>query len=84
MIWGWHMLVAQLNDDSLRMVVEGTDGASGIVACMVREGSFVDKRRCSAADQKTSIGNVKKLLYCWEFAFLRNNGTVGFLRATDS
>ena len=46
--------------------------------------SYVDKRRCSAADQKTSIGNVKKVLYYLEFAFLRNNGTVAFLRPTRS
>ena len=67
--------MAQLNDDSLRRIVEGTHGADGIVACMVRESSFVDKSR-----QTTRTGNVKEVLYHWEFAFLRNNGTVAFLR----
>ena len=55
--------------------MEGTHGADGIVACMVRESSFVDKSR-----QTTRTGNVKEVLYHWEFAFLRNNGTVAFLR----
>ena len=78
--WCWDSLLAQLTDDSLRRIVEGTQGASGIVACMVRESAFVDRSRRSAADQTTSIGNVKEVLYHWEFAFLRNNGTVAFLR----
>ena len=76
--WCWDSLLAQLTDDSLRRIVEGTHGAFGIVACMVRESSFVDKRKRSAADQTTS--NVKEVFYQWEFAFLRNNGTVAFLR----
>ena len=76
--WCWDSLLAQLTDDSLRRVVEGTHGATGIVGCMVRKSSFVDKRRRSAADQTTS--NVKEVFYHWEFAFLRNNGTVAFLR----
>ena len=78
--WSWDGLLAQLNDDSLRRIVEGTHGADGIVACMVRESSFVDGRKRSAADQTTRTGNVKEVLYHWEFAFLRNNGTVAFLR----
>ena len=82
--WCWDSLLAQLNDDSLRRIVEGTQGASGIVACMVRESSFVDKRKRSAADQTTSTGNVKEVLYHWEFAFLRNNGTVAFLRPSPT
>ena len=79
--WCWDGLLAQLTDDSLRRVVEGIDGATGIVGCMVRKSSIVDKRRRSAADQTTS--NVKKVFYHWEFAFLRNNGTVAFLRPTS-
>ena len=82
--WCWGSLLAQLTDDSLRRIVEGTLGASGIVACMVRESSSVDRRKRSAADQTTSIGNVKEVLYHWEFAFLRNNGTVAFLRPSPS
>ena len=78
--WRWDSLLAQLNDDSLRRIVEGTQGASGIVACMVRESSFADGRKRSAADQTTRTGNVKEVLYHWEFAFLRDNGTVAFLR----
>jgi len=78
--WCWDSLLAQLNDDSLRRIVEGTQGASGIVACMVRESSFVDRRKRSAADWTTCTGKVKEVLYHWEFAFLRNNGTVAFLR----
>ena len=78
--WCWDSLLAQLTDDSLRRIVEGTHGAFGIVACMVRESSFVDKRKRSAADQTTRTSNVKEVLYHWEFAFLRNNGTVAFLR----
>ena len=78
--WCWDSLLAQLNDDSLRRIVEGTQGASGIVACMVRESSFPEGRKRSAADQTTRTGNVKEVLYHWEFAFLRDNGTVAFLR----
>mgnify|MGYP001191399521 FL=1 len=76
--WCWDSLLAQLTDDSLRRVVEGTHGASGIVACMVREGSTVDGRRRSAADQ--AFSSRSEVLYHWEFAFLRNDRTIAFLR----
>ena len=75
--WSWDSLLAQLNDDSLQRIVEGTNGAAGIVACMVRESAFVDKR-------KRATGNKKNVLYHWEFAFLRDNGTVAFLRPSPS
>ena len=81
--WCWGNLLAQLTDDSLRRVVEGTQGASGIVACMAREGPIVDGRERSAADQMTSYGRVRNVLYLWEFAFLRNDGTVAFLRPSS-
>ena len=69
--WSWDSVLAQLSDDSLPRVVQGFDGATGIVGCMVRKSAIVDtKRRRSAADQTTS--NVKKVFYHWEFAFLRN------------
>ena len=80
--WCWDSLLAHLTDDSLRRVVEGTHGASGIVACMVREGSEVDGRRRSAADQALSSNS--DVLYHWEFAFLRNDRTVAFLRPLSS
>ena len=51
---------------------------------MVRESAFVDKRKRAAADLTTSTGNKKNVLYHWEFAFLRDNGTVAFLRPSPS
>ena len=78
--WCWDSLLAQLTDGALRRIVEGSQGAKGIVACMVQKSSFVDNKKRSRADQTTRTNDVKEMLYHWEFAFLRNNGTVAFLR----
>ena len=77
--WCWHELLAQLDDDSLRMVVEGSMNANGIALCKIREGSQPDSSRPSTADKTTSNGRDKEVLYRWEFAILRDNGTVAFL-----
>ena len=79
--WCWHELVAQLDDASLQLVVEGSNRTPrGLVACMVYESTKIDNRRRSAAEKKTSNGKDKEVLYYWEFALLRDNGTVAFLR----
>ena len=80
--WCWHNLVAQLDDESLRKVVHGSKDASGLVVCMVVEGTLVDRRRASAAD-KPPFSKRKEVLYRWEFALLRDNGTVAFLHPQD-
>ena len=78
--WSWDSLLAQLTDDSLRYVVEGYQCADGIVACMVRESSVVDTRKSSAPSQNKRTDSKQAVAYYWEFAFLRTNGTVAFLR----
>jgi hypothetical protein len=77
--WCWHELLTQLDNASLRMVVEGSMNASGIALCKIHEGSQRDSSRPSTADKKTSNGRDKEVLYRWEFALLRDNGTVAFL-----
>ena len=82
--WCWHELVSQLDDASIGVVVKGSKDASGLLACQVCEGGTVDSRRPSDADKATSNGKEKEVLYHWEFALLRDNGTVAFLRPTDT
>ena len=80
--WCWHDLVAQLDDQSLHKVVFGSKAASGLVVCKVMEGTQVDRTRASAAD-KPPFGTRKEVQYKWEFALLRDNGTVAFLRPQE-
>ena len=80
--WCWHDLVAQLDDQSLPKVVFGSKAASGLVACKVMEGTQVDRTRASAAE-KPPFSTRKEVQYKWEFALLRDNGTIAFLRPQD-
>ena len=47
---------------------------------MVHEGTHIDTRRHSAAEDMTLKGKDKEVVYYWEFALLRDNGPVAFLR----
>ena len=88
MRWNWHELVAQLDDESMRLVVEGPAVAGhppssrGIVACMVRESGRVDKRKHPADDNVRGKGKGagKEVLCHWVFVLLRTDGTTVFLR----
>ena len=78
--WSWHELVAQLDDESLLKVVEGNDRSHGLVACMVRESARADRRRRPKDENAKRDGQGTTLLYHWEVAFLRADGTVAFLK----
>ena len=68
--WSWHELVAQLDDDSMQLVVEGYGpGSRGLVACMVRESARTDRRNkqkeappesFTAAQLEKNVGQFKK------------------------
>ena len=81
--WSWHELVAQLDDESMRKVVEGSavagrpPSSQGLVACMVRESGREDKRKRPADGH---VRGRKELLYHWEFVLLRTDGTTAYLR----
>ena len=77
--------MAQLDDDSQKTVVESSNRTpGGLVACKACESTRIDYRRRSAAERKTSNGNGNEMLYFWEFALLRDNGTVAFLRPSPN
>ena len=81
--WCWQHLVAQLDDESQQTVVQGSNRThGGLVARKACESTRIDYTRRSAAERKTSTGKGTAVLYLWEFALLRDNGTVAFLRPT--
>ena len=75
--------MAQLDDESQKTVVQGSNRTHGaLVACKACESTRIDYTRRSAAERKTSTSKGTAVLYLWEFALLRDNGSVAFLRPT--
>ena len=68
--WSWHEMVAQLDLDSLRYVVEGGDRSRGLVGCEFR-------RRPNSYDHERQVqdGAPQWRLTKWDFVLLRSDGT---------
>ena len=69
-VWSWWEMVAQLDEASLRYVVEDGDETRGLVGCEFRKrtGSYDHSR------QVQGPANPAQLL-CWDFVLKRSDGT---------
>ena len=70
-VWSWWEMVAQLNEASLRYVVEDGDETRGLVGCEFRKrtGSYDHSRQVQPA-----YGD-RAQLRCWDFILRRSDGT---------
>ena len=70
-VWSWWEMVAQMNEEAIRYVVEDGDGSRGLVGCEVRRrtGSYDHSRQVQPA-----YGN-RTQLRCWDFVLKRSDGT---------
>ena len=68
--WSWHEMVAQLDLDSLRYVVEDGDHSRGLVGCAFRP-------RTNSYDHSRQVQRdaPQWRLIKWDFVLLRNDGT---------
>jgi hypothetical protein len=74
--WTWQEMVAQMDEYSMRLVVEGPEAAAdnrsrGLVSCRLQESDRYDHKRHVAgagADQKV-------MLKIWDFILVRDDGT---------
>ena len=75
-VWSWWEMVAQMNEEAIRYVVEDGDGSRGLVGCEVRRrtGSYDHSRQVQPA-----YGN-RTQLRCWDFVLKRSDGTAVRLR----
>ena len=78
-------MVAQLDEPSMRLVVEGPAVAGlppsqGLVACQVRESGKVDFRQRKGKARGKGKGDGTEILSHWEFVLLRADGSTVFLR----
>jgi len=79
--WHWLEMVAQLDDESMRVVVEGSDNRSrgaeaqsrrpALIACSIEQMDKYDHRRHHADMWK----NVPDMLKEWDFVVVRDDGT---------
>ena len=72
--WKWQEMVAQLDDDSMRVVVNGQINFSrGLVGCSLQQSGIHDQKRHHAQRQ---LG-IRKFatLYEWYFVLERDDGS---------
>ena len=69
--WSWWEMVAQLDDESLRYVVQDGDRSRGFVGCefRLREGSYDHSRQVQMPNWDS------RQLQCWDFVLKRSDGT---------
>ena len=74
--WSWLEMVAQLDRDSMKYVVEGDGGSRGIIGCEVaiRPGSYDHKRHHKWKTQNDTSRD-KTCFPCWDFVIHREDGT---------
>ena len=72
--WRWQEMVALLDDDSMRIVVEGPTHipARGLVSCKIEESDIYDHKRHVAG--RTAVAD-RGLLKVWNFVLERDDGT---------
>ena len=70
-VWSWWELVAQMDEESIRDVVEDGDSSRGLVGCEFRPrtGSYDHSRQVQPA-----YGD-RAQLRCWDFILRRSDGT---------
>ena len=70
-VWSWWEMVAQMNEESIRYVVEDGDSSRGLVGCEFRPrtGSYDHSRHVQPAY------SVRARLRCWDFILRRSDGT---------
>jgi hypothetical protein len=81
--WRWQEMVAQMDDHSMRMVVEGLDGVNrsrGLVSCRLQQIEQYDHKRHHAA----GVGMLMDMLHIWDFALTRDDGSQVFLHPSYS
>ena len=69
-VWSWWDLVAQMDEESVRYVVEDGDCSRGLVGCefMRRTGSYDHKRQVHRPGQGPQLRE-------WDFVLKRSDGT---------
>ena len=69
-VWSWWEMVAQLNEASLRYVVEDGDETRGLVGCEFRKrtGSYDHSRQVQGPANPSQV-------LCWDFVLKRSDGT---------
>ena len=83
--WHWSDMVAQLNMESLAVVVEGRemdpDRSRGLVCCRLQKTTRYDHARHNAENESNKTKGIKSVRseetqYCqWDFVLTRSNGT---------
>ena len=74
--WSWREMVAQLDEKSMQIVVQGKDGRScGLISCMVapRPSSYDHKRHKKLRDEGKPLNDMP--LPVWDFVIKREDGT---------
>jgi len=74
--WSWKEMVAQLDAESMRIVVQGVDGRSrGLLGCYFapRDNSDDPKRYSKLRQEGQPL--VEEYLPVWDFVFVREDGT---------
>ena len=67
-LWSWWEMVAQMDEKSIKYVVEDGDCSRGLVACEVR-------RRTGSYDHSRQVYTPGPQLAVWDFVLKRNDGT---------
>ena len=68
--WQWQEMVAQMDDQSMRMVVQGPDNRSrGLTSCRLQQTEKYDHKRHHA------LGPDCKMLKVWDFILMRDDGS---------
>jgi len=76
--WRWQEMVAQLDADSMRVVVEGSGGAAnrsrGLTRCMIQQSDVYDHKRHFAAKKRNE--QEQRDFKVWNFVLERDDGTM--------
>ena len=69
-LWSWCMMVAQMDEESIKYVVEDGDRSRGLVGCEMRkrEGSYDHSRQVQLPRDHPQLRD-------WDFILKRNDGT---------
>ena len=76
--WEWQQMVAQLHNDDLQPVVEGSGGRSrGIIACSLQKTDMYDHKRHHAWREISAAvaGHATPEFYIWDFVLWRADGS---------
>ena len=75
--WRWQEMIAQMDKESMRYVVEGPPDAGnrsrGVHMCQLVQTQVYDHKRCHAVRH---AGLPVQMLYAWDFVVFRENNTV--------